>query len=110
MRYLVVLLAVSAWGQSRESIEKQLKSVAQQREAIRRTHAADPPLSPADIEPPSCEPLPDGQVSRMIETAAKHQQLPPKLLRAVIAQESGFRACAVSKKGAKGLMQLMPAA
>jgi soluble lytic murein transglycosylase-like protein len=109
MRCLLVFLAVSAWGQSRESIEKQLKSVAQQREAIRRTHAADPPLSPADIEPPSCEPLPENEVSPMIETAAKHQQLPPKLLRAVIAQESGFRACAVSKKGAKGLMQLMPA-
>jgi soluble lytic murein transglycosylase-like protein len=33
----------------------------------------------------------------------------PKLLRGVIEQESGFRACAISSKGAMGLMQLTPA-
>jgi soluble lytic murein transglycosylase-like protein len=35
--------------------------------------------------------------------------LEPQLLVAVISTESGFRAKAVSAKGAQGLMQLMPA-
>jgi soluble lytic murein transglycosylase-like protein len=105
IRYLAILAAAAAWGQSRESIEAQLKSVARQREAVRQHRT----LETADEAAPVCEPLPEETVAPMIESAAKAQKLPPKLLRSVIAQESGFRACAVSKKGAKGLMQLMPA-
>jgi soluble lytic murein transglycosylase-like protein len=104
IRYLAILAAAAAWGQSRESIEAQLKSVARQREAIRQPRALE-----TNDAPFVCEPMPDETVAPMIESAAKAQKLPPKLLRSVIAQESGFRACAVSKKGAKGLMQLMPA-
>jgi soluble lytic murein transglycosylase-like protein len=104
IRYLAILAAAAAWGQSRESIEAQLKSVARQREAIRQLRAFE-----TNDAPLVCEPMPDETVAPMIESAAKAQKLPPKLLRSVIAQESGFRACAVSKKGAKGLMQLMPA-
>ena len=63
---------------------------------------------PAPVEPPDCDPLPDAKIESIVETAAKAQKLPPKLLRSVVAQESGFRPCAVSKKGAQGLMQLMP--
>lgn len=45
----------------------------------------------------------------IIEKAAASSSVAPDLLRAVIAVESGFNASAVSKKGAVGLMQLMPA-
>ncbi len=44
-----------------------------------------------------------------IQAAARAMELEPALLRAVILVESGFNERAVSKKGAKGLMQLMPA-
>jgi len=44
-----------------------------------------------------------------IQTAAQLHQLSPELIRAVIHAESGFNARAVSPKGARGLMQLMPA-
>jgi soluble lytic murein transglycosylase-like protein len=56
-----------------------------------------------------CDPLPEAQVSALIEAAAARESVKPELVRAVIRQESGFRACAVSVKGAQGLMQLMPA-
>jgi soluble lytic murein transglycosylase-like protein len=45
----------------------------------------------------------------LVSAAAGKQGLSPQLLAAVIEQESGFRPCAVSPKGAMGMMQLMPA-
>jgi soluble lytic murein transglycosylase-like protein len=45
----------------------------------------------------------------MIEAEAKSAGVEPNLLRAVIVVESGFNSRAVSKRGAVGLMQLMPA-
>ncbi len=45
----------------------------------------------------------------IIEHAAISAALEPNLLRAVIVVESGFNSRAVSKRGAVGLMQLMPA-
>jgi soluble lytic murein transglycosylase-like protein len=39
---------------------------------------------------------------------AKHYGLPLEFVRAVIGQESGWHTCAVSVKGAVGIMQLMP--
>ena len=44
----------------------------------------------------------------IIEAEAKSAGVEPNLLRAVIVVESGFNSRAVSKRGAVGLMQLMP--
>ncbi len=44
----------------------------------------------------------------LIQRAAERHDLDPLLVDAVIRQESGFRADAVSSAGAVGLMQLMP--
>ena len=44
-----------------------------------------------------------------IQQVAVAYQLEPALLHAVISAESGYHPQAVSKKGARGLMQLMPA-
>ena len=49
------------------------------------------------------------QYDAIIEQAAISAALEPNLLRAVIVVESGFNSRAVSKRGAVGLMQLMPA-
>ena len=39
---------------------------------------------------------------------ARHYHVPVPLVRAIIQRESNWQPCAVSTKGAKGLMQLMP--
>jgi soluble lytic murein transglycosylase-like protein len=49
------------------------------------------------------------QYDSIIEHAAVSSALEANLLRAVIVVESGFNSHAVSKRGAVGLMQLMPA-
>lgn len=60
-------------------------------------------LSPAALVPPA--PL---ALAPMIREAARKHALSESLLTAVVAVESGFDPRAVSPKGAKGLMQLMP--
>ncbi len=44
----------------------------------------------------------------MIQKVAQETSMSPQLLHAVISVESGYDARAVSRKGAQGLMQLMP--
>ena len=50
-----------------------------------------------------------GKYDSIIEKAADSASVEPNLLRAVIVVESGFNSRALSKRGAMGLMQLMPA-
>jgi soluble lytic murein transglycosylase-like protein len=55
-----------------------------------------------------CDPVPEPDLERIVKDAAERQNVNPKLVRAMIAQESAGRPCAVSSAGAQGLMQLMP--
>ncbi len=54
-------------------------------------------------------PNPPSRYGRLITHYANLDHVPAALIAAVITQESGFNANAISSKGAKGLMQLMPA-
>jgi len=67
--------------------------------ALRRVDAARP-------RPPSTAPR---ALAAEVEAAAARHGLAPELIDAVARQESGYRASAVSRAGAVGVMQLMPA-
>lgn len=57
--------------------------------------------------PPPSAGLPQ-PLDEIILDAARRHSVDPKLIRAVISVESGWNPRAVSRKGARGLMQLMP--
>ncbi|HLG97384.1 MAG TPA: lytic transglycosylase domain-containing protein [Bryobacteraceae bacterium] len=63
----------------------------------------------ASLGAPPCDPLPTEELDPLIVENAQRQSVQPDLIRAVINEESASRPCAVSPKGAQGLMQLMPA-
>jgi soluble lytic murein transglycosylase-like protein len=53
--------------------------------------------------------VPPAQIDALVQQNASTWQVEPALIKAVIANESGFDANATSGAGAQGLMQLMPA-
>lgn len=57
---------------------------------------------------PRARPADPNRFSPLVEKAAREHQIDQSLLRAVIAVESGYDPHAVSRRGAVGLMQLMP--
>lgn len=68
-----------------------------------------PPPPAEEFKPPErCEAVPAEVLAALVQDAARREGLTSELLTAVIHQESGFVPCAVSPKGAMGLMQLMP--
>jgi soluble lytic murein transglycosylase-like protein len=97
------------------SLEHQRESVQKQETAIRATPAGIRAVAssaaivwPAPITA-ACDPVPPPELSQMIGETARKVGIDGGLVREVARQESGFRPCAVSPKGAQGLMQLMPA-
>ena len=109
----------SAVEKQKAAVASMADALAQQRKSIQRQEgsiqvggffmlAPPQPLSETSRSP-ACPPLPESEVSSLIGRAAKNQDIDPDLLRNVMQQESAFRPCAVSPKGALGLMQLMPA-
>jgi soluble lytic murein transglycosylase-like protein len=115
-----VLLGITFWQQANPNGANNPQRAAMNRqiEAVRRQAAAlglrlqpwGPAPVPAIADPPAyaCPAIAEESVSPILEGASKAQSVDLGLLRAVIGQESAFHPCAVSSKGAQGLMQLMP--
>jgi len=123
-------LAESSWERQRASIERQRHSLEQQRSSMGKQSASverqlqavwrdDSPFT-ASVQPVlvvsqdasadrECRRIPPAKIHAYLEQVAQRESLAPELLRVVIARESSFLPCAVSPKGAMGMMQLMPA-
>ena len=67
----------------------------------------DNPVMVASVPASSSSPAPD--IAKIVSEASNSQLIDPDLINSVIRFESGFHAHAKSPKGARGLMQLMPA-
>jgi soluble lytic murein transglycosylase-like protein len=70
-----------------------------------------PPADPADVPqavPAEVIAYQQRDYTALIEETAYRESVPPYLVAAVMSVESNFDASAVSNKGARGLMQVMP--
>jgi len=68
------------------------------------TAAASPDATAAKAPAP----IPPAQIDALVQQNAATWQVDPALIKAIVANESGFNANATSNVGAQGLMQLMP--
>src|SRR2546421_8907522 len=57
---------------------------------------------------PACAQQSRQEAEYYLAAYARHYGVPLDFARAVVEQESGWQPCAVSPKGAAGIMQLMP--
>lgn len=66
------------------------------------------PAQPLAVRPQGQPALTRDGLNQVVNGAGQRHQLDPDFINSVIRAESGFHQNAVSKKGAQGLMQLMP--
>jgi len=91
----------------RASIQKQASSSTEEK-FFALAWPPRPAMSLGLSPGPICDPLPPEQLGPLVDQAAQRESVEADLVRAVIKQESGGRPCAISVKGAQGVMQLMP--
>lgn len=118
---LILLLIVPASAQDAEaqrariraamraSLTRQRVAIARQTRPIESVAAHMVAVARTAAWPsPTCLPVAPGDLAEIIGAAAAEHQIDSSLVREVARQESRFHPCAVSSKGAEGLMQLMP--
>lgn len=71
------------------------------------TQAAAQPVTPSQTVTPN-KAMSAAELDQVVRDAANKNRLDPDFVSSVIKAESNFKTHAISKKGAQGLMQLMP--
>ncbi len=94
-----------------DKMDDYLSKTLQLHSAISETQPSEknlsPPVSDASLQSRSNKKT--DRFNTQIKTASKQYQVDPYLIKAIIMTESSYNPRAVSYRGAKGLMQLMPA-
>ena len=70
--------------------------------------APDQAVAGPDASANARAPVPSEEIERLVSANGATWNVDPSLIKAIIANESGFDAGATSHAGAQGLMQLMP--
>jgi soluble lytic murein transglycosylase-like protein len=99
----------SSLAKQRASVQRQAKAAGASMTPWTPATASAPPENQSIMFQPFCDPVAQPELSAMIDSAATKNGVAPSVIREVARQESGFRPCVISPKGAEGLMQLMPA-
>jgi soluble lytic murein transglycosylase-like protein len=92
------------------SAEKQRASARAQEAVIAARNPSTfftPPARPSPPEP-ACDRPADAEIRQVVDAGARRVGLDINLVRALVRRESAYNPCAISVKGAQGLMQLMP--
>ena len=97
----------AAIDRQRDAVSAAMAAAMQKQRAAIQDQLA--PLTFGALRQPHCQPLAPAEADSLFQEAAQREGVSIDLLRAVAKQESGFLPCAVSPKGAMGVMQLMPA-
>jgi soluble lytic murein transglycosylase-like protein len=98
----------SSFGIQRVAVERQQQAARPARASF---SAAAQPVAAVTWDgagDADCRRIQPAEIGAYVDQVARRESLAPELLRVVIARESSFRPCAVSHKGAMGMMQLMP--
>lgn len=115
-RSVLICGLVLAWAVPGSILARavEIASVKDQHGHIIFVNATEPPPSLSRNTRPSHSlrsryfGTPTPEITSLVEKTAGEHQVDPKLVNAIIQVESGYNPRAVSSKGARGLMQLIP--